>query len=72
VPGRERASRDFWKAWSSALVGPGVAVNHFLGVGIMKQQALERQNNGALPVLEALKAHLDPHGIMNPGRGARS
>jgi alkyldihydroxyacetonephosphate synthase len=72
VPGRERASRDFWKAWSSALVGPGVAVNHFLGVGIMKQQALERQNNGAQPVLAALQAHLDPHGIMNPGRGGRS
>jgi FAD/FMN-containing dehydrogenase len=72
VPGRERASRDFWKAWSSALRGPGVAVNHFLGAGIMKRQALERLDNGAMPVLVALKAHLDPHGIMNPGRGARS
>lgn len=38
------------------------------GVGLGKIAALEREHGDLIPLMQAIKASFDPHGIMNPGK----
>jgi D-lactate dehydrogenase (cytochrome) len=38
------------------------------GVGIGKARFMEREHGEALAVMRAIKAALDPNGILNPGK----
>ena len=38
------------------------------GVGLGKIGALEREHGDLIPLMQAIKASFDPHGIMNPGK----
>jgi len=38
------------------------------GVGIGKRTFMAREHGAGLQVMQAIKAALDPHGILNPGK----
>ena len=38
------------------------------GVGLGKIGALEREHGDLIPLMQAIKASFDPHGILNPGK----
>jgi D-lactate dehydrogenase (cytochrome) len=38
------------------------------GVGIGKIRALEQEHGDLIPLMQAIKASFDPHGILNPGK----
>lgn len=58
-------------AWRDALeaaaAAGGTALHHH-GVGQLKREAAARELAGAAPRFHALKARLDPRGVLNPGR----
>ncbi|MHB8420355.1 MAG: FAD-binding oxidoreductase [Myxococcales bacterium] len=67
----ERAARhrDAWSAGLAAALGEGVSVSHHHGVGLAKAEAYQRQlGAGGSRILQALKATLDPAGVLNPGK----
>lgn len=58
-------------AWRDALraaADAGATVAHHHGVGQLKMEAAARELAGAAPRFAEMKARLDPHGILNPGR----
>lgn len=58
-------------AWADALAAAeavGGTVAHHHGVGQLKMAAAARELAGVGPLFHALKARLDPAGILNPGR----
>ena len=67
--GPRSATARYDLAWSRALAcvrRHGAAVSHHHGVGRSKVAAL-RRGPGEVAILGALKAALDPDGILNPG-----
>ncbi len=46
----------------------GGALSHHHGVGINRGRYLQDYLGGGFQVLTAVKAALDPHGILNPGK----
>lgn len=68
-PGRAEAYyRSAWDEVVGATLAGGGALSHHHGIGINRGRYMERALDGALPVLAALKAAVDPHGILNPGK----
>ena len=67
-----RGSLDVYDAaWADALVAAasvGGTVAHHHGVGQLKQAAAARELAGIAPMFHAIRATLDPDGILNPGR----
>jgi len=57
-----------WDAAQAAVLAEGAAVSHHHGVGLSKARYLVRQLGPAQALAEALKACLDPRGILNPGK----
>lgn len=58
-------------AWADSLEAAhaaGGTVTHHHGVGQLKARAAAREAGAAVRVWRELKARLDPHGLMNPGR----
>jgi alkyldihydroxyacetonephosphate synthase len=58
------------RAWAGALaavVDAGGTLSHHHGVGRSKAPAMRREQGSAVDVVRALKAELDPEGILNPG-----
>jgi len=54
---------------TDAIVNSGGAVSHHHGVGTDHQQwYLKTTSEGEMKLLQAIKKHLDPNGIMNPGK----
>lgn len=57
-----------WTAALAAAAAAGGTVAHHHGVGQLKQHAAGRELAGVAPMFRALRAQLDPAGILNPGR----
>ena len=60
--------RAAWQAGLSAANASGAALAHHHGVGISRIDHMAKANGSATSVFHALKAALDPQGIMNPGK----
>ncbi len=65
---RDRYYRAVWDAGSRAVLGAGGALSHHHGVGLNRSRFVAEALGGAFEVLVAMKAALDPHGILNPGK----
>ncbi len=57
-----------WRDALAAVVASGGTVTHHHGVGTLKAPAVSREVGPAVAGWRALKAELDPNGVMNPGR----
>lgn len=66
--GDERRYDSLWVDALEAAAAAGGTVAHHHGVGQLKQAAAGRELAGIAPAFRALKARLDPAGILNPGR----
>ncbi|MCC6620036.1 MAG: FAD-binding oxidoreductase [Deltaproteobacteria bacterium] len=66
-----RAEQLYERVWglaTDAVLASGGTTSHHHGVGISKMGAMAREHGGMIKVWRALKATLDPHGVMNPGK----
>ncbi len=66
----EQARRNYARLWSEALAAvtrAGGTISHHHGVGRSKAAFMREEHGTSLPLLNTLKATLDPDGIMNPG-----
>ncbi len=62
-----------WDAGSRAVLAAGGNLSHHHGVGLNRSRFVAEALGSSLPVLQAVKDALDPHGILNPGKmGLRS
>ena len=59
---------DAWDAVTTAVLGAGGALSHHHGVGLNRARFLPAALGGAFDTLVAVKAALDPAGILNPGK----
>jgi alkyldihydroxyacetonephosphate synthase len=59
--------RHAWDVAMADVMSAGGAVSHHHGVGRNRARFVAGALGGALPLLEGVKALLDPLGIMNPG-----
>jgi alkyldihydroxyacetonephosphate synthase len=66
--GREAFYRAAWDAGTGAVLANGGALSHHHGVGLNRARFVREALGEALDVLGAVKAALDPHGILNPGK----
>jgi alkyldihydroxyacetonephosphate synthase len=57
-----------WEDGMTAALEAGGVMNDHHGVGIKLGPYMRRQHGGALDAMAAIKAALDPHGVMNPGK----
>jgi alkyldihydroxyacetonephosphate synthase len=64
---QERIYRQAWAAAMEASLATGATIAHHHGIGRVRREYLGRELGEGLAVLKAVKAALDPNGIMNPG-----
>ena len=64
----ERYYRQAFDAVTDATLAGGGAVSHHHGIGLNRSRYMARHLGSAFPVLQAVKAALDPQGILNPGK----
>ena len=65
----ERTYLEAWKQAAAATASAGGTVSHHHGIGLLKAPFLaEELGPGAMSALRAIKAALDPSGILNPGK----
>ncbi|HVL90260.1 MAG TPA: FAD-binding oxidoreductase [Actinomycetota bacterium] len=57
-----------WSAGMEAAIAGGATITHHHGVGLLRAPWIERELGEAMSVWRAVKAALDPNGIMNPGK----
>jgi alkyldihydroxyacetonephosphate synthase len=57
----------WWEAGMRTCLDAGGSISHHHGIGRVKAPWLEEELGGWLDVLRAVKAAVDPRGIMNPG-----
>ncbi len=68
-PGEAEAYyRRAWDAVMTATEAAGGAISHHHGVGLNRARYLPRAMGPAFDVLAAVKATLDPAGVLNPGK----
>ena len=60
--------RRCWQAVMAACAANGASISHHHGIGLVRGGALPEALGEGYAVLESLKAALDPHGILNPGK----
>ncbi len=65
---REVFYRAAWDAGMRATLSSGAALSHHHGVGLNRARFVREALGEGFSVLEAAKAALDPHGILNPGK----
>jgi len=65
---REAYYRSAWDAGTRAVLSAGGALSHHHGVGLNRARFVRDALGSAFEVLAAVKATLDPHGILNPGK----
>ena len=71
APNREAAERRYDALWHDALTAAtraGGTISHHHGVGLLKADFMADEHRESMAVFHALKASLDPDGIMNPGK----
>ena len=57
-----------WDAGQSAVLTAGGNLSHHHGIGLNRARFMHRAVGSAMPVLQSLKAALDPTGVLNPGK----
>jgi alkyldihydroxyacetonephosphate synthase len=57
-----------WEDGMTAALDAGAVINDHHGVGIKLGPYMRRQHGAALDAIQRIKAALDPHGVMNPGK----
>ena len=57
-----------WDAGQRAVLRAGGNLSHHHGVGLNRSRFVAEALGPALDVLASIKAALDPHGILNPGK----
>jgi alkyldihydroxyacetonephosphate synthase len=57
-----------WEDGMTAALDAGAVINDHHGVGLKLGPYMRRQHGAALDVMRQIKAALDPHGVMNPGK----
>src|ERR671919_422948 len=57
-----------WEDGMNAALEAGAIINDHHGVGIKLGPYMRRQHGASLDAIRAIKAALDPHGVMNPGK----
>ncbi|HLN17754.1 MAG TPA: FAD-binding oxidoreductase [Acidimicrobiales bacterium] len=60
--------RSAWDALTAVVLGRGAAISHHHGIGLNRSRFLPEALGAGFSVLTALKAALDPAGILNPGK----
>ena len=60
--------REVWDAGTGAVLRAGGSLSHHHGIGLNRSRFMSEALGGGLEVLQAVKAALDPHGILNPGK----
>ncbi|QGG95593.1 FAD-binding oxidoreductase [Actinomarinicola tropica] len=64
----EAMYRACWEAGTRAVLEHGGSLSHHHGVGLNRSRFVDDALGSGTEVLHALKAALDPHGILNPGK----
>jgi alkyldihydroxyacetonephosphate synthase len=59
---------SIWEDGMTAALAAGAVMNDHHGVGIKLGPYMRRQHGAALDAMRLIKAALDPHGVMNPGK----
>ena len=70
-PNAEEAAALYNAVWDKAIraaIREGGVINEHHGVGLKLGRYVKDLYGTAMPILESLKAKLDPNGIMNPGK----
>jgi alkyldihydroxyacetonephosphate synthase len=57
-----------WEDGMTAALEAGAVINDHHGVGLKLAPYMRRQHGSALDAIHRIKAALDPHGVMNPGK----
>lgn len=58
-----------WDKAMAAVAGAGGAISHHHGIGLVRARFMQRElGETGMGVLSAMKAALDPHGILNPDK----
>jgi alkyldihydroxyacetonephosphate synthase len=65
---REAYYRAAWDAGTRTVLAAGGALSHHHGVGLNRARFVREALGEAFDVLAAMKAALDPNGILNPGK----
>ena len=65
---REAYYRAAWDAGTHAVLAHGGALSHHHGIGLNRARFVRAALGSAFDVLAAVKAALDPHGVLNPGK----
>ncbi|MCC5951321.1 MAG: FAD-binding oxidoreductase [Acidimicrobiia bacterium] len=65
---RDGYYRAVWDAGTHAVLAAGGALSHHHGVGINRSRFMSQALGTGLDVVASVKAALDPHGILNPGK----
>ena len=60
-------NETWWDAGMAACLASGGTISHHHGIGRLRARWLPEELGDSFEVLRAVKAALDPHGIMNPG-----
>jgi alkyldihydroxyacetonephosphate synthase len=69
----ERLYDAIWRDGLEAATRVGATISHHHGVGLLKAPYMVGEHREAMAIFEAMKASLDPDGVMNPGKmGLRS
>ncbi len=66
--GKDAFYEAAWEAGTRAVLEHGGALSHHHGVGLNRSRFVRDALGSAFPVLESVKAALDPNGILNPGK----
>ncbi|HEY8094287.1 MAG TPA: FAD-linked oxidase C-terminal domain-containing protein, partial [Acidimicrobiales bacterium] len=64
----EATYNALWDAGARAVLAAGGNLSHHHGVGLNRDRFVAEALGSSWPVLEAVKAALDPTGILNPGK----
>ena len=57
-----------WDAGQAAVLAAGGNLSHHHGIGLNRARFMAQAVGSGMPVLQSLKAALDPAGILNPGK----
>ena len=60
--------RSCWQAATAVIEQSGSAISHHHGIGLNRSRFMATALGSAFPALVAIKAALDPTGILNPGK----